>query len=242
MKKLLVISSIFLSLVGCSKEGDFKKAINNKISQRPKCLDLYIPDGFNSAYNANKDDLQKLQDKNKDAYVIPEEYDENAKSKNKGFMWDNSERNKQMLTQLNALADAGLLTKSAESLPAYGWDKKQTGYYMFQIYKLTDAGKATAANVKVDLTSKALFGDNGQRIFCYATPEVKNIENYTEGETSGYHVAEIKYSYEYTNVADWTNKSQIKEAFPEVAKALDDADKTRTIQLVKTNKGWSADL
>jgi hypothetical protein len=236
MKKLLVISSIFISLVGCSKEGDFKKAINNKISQTPKCLDLYILGGFNYAYNANKDDLQKLQDNNKDAYVIREEYDENGKSK------DNSERNKQELTQLNALADAGLLTKSAESLPAYGWDKKQTGYYVFQIYKLTDAGKATAANVKVDLTSKALYGDNGQRIFCYATPEVKNIENYTEGETSGYHVAEIKYSYEYTNVADWTNKSQIKEAFPEIAKALNDTDKTRTIQLVKTNKGWSADL
>lgn len=235
-KKLISLTAISICLVACSKEGDFKKAINNKISQTPKCLDLYISDGFNSAYNANKDDLQKLQDNNKDAYVVREEYDENGKSK------DNSERNKQELTQLNALADAGLLTKSAESLPAYGWNKKQTGYYMFQIYKLTDAGKATAANVKVDLTSKALFGDNGQRIFCYATPEVKNIENYTEGETSGYHVAEIKYSYEYTNVADWTNKSQIKEAFPEIAKALDNADKTRTIQLVKTSKGWSADL
>jgi hypothetical protein len=141
------------------------------------------------------------------------------------------------------LTGAGLLTKSTESLVTYSvWgEKKANGFYKYTIYTLTDAGKATAAKVETNSMS-AMFGDTGQRIFCYAHPVVEKIENYTEADNSGYHMAEVKYSYKYVDVADWINKAGVKEAFPVIAKTLDDTDKTSKTTLVKTNNGWSTDL
>lgn len=238
MKKILVsLTAVSICLVACGKEGDFKKAINEKKSKAPVCLNI-SSDYINGSYT-NDDDLKKLKAKTAGAYVISQHYDEVGKNSDYS-----PEQTKNKFVQLDSLTGAGLLTKSTESLVTYSvWgEKKANGFYKYTIYTLTDAGKATAAKVETNSMSSAMFGDTGQRIFCYATPEVEKIENYTEADDSGYHVAKVKYSYKYVDVADWINKPGVKEAFPEIAKTLDNQDKTAKINLFKTNNGWSTDF
>lgn len=239
MKKLPLISLLILGvgLSACGKEGDFKKAINAKISQRPECLSVNASIGY--SYGVNQDDYKKLDTKTKGAYVVSQKFDKTGKDTDYS-----PDLTKQTFAKLNALTDAGLLSKSTESLPTYDWNKKPDGgYYTYTIYTLTDAGKATAAKVEASGMSKALFGDSGQRVFCYASPEVDKIENYTEGEgMGGVHFADVKYSYKYINIADWATKPEIKEAFPEISKYLDNPDKTDKMEVAKTNNGWSTDL
>ncbi|HCY39070.1 MAG TPA: hypothetical protein DHV02_04335 [Neisseriales bacterium] len=238
MKKILVsLTAVSICLVACGKESDFKKAINEKKSKAPVCLSV-SSDSIDASYT-NDDDLKKLKAKTAGAYVISQDYDENGKNSDYS-----PEQTKNKFVQLDSLTGAGLLTKSTESLVKYsGWGGKKTnGFYKYTIYTLTDAGKATAAKVETNSMSSAMFGDTGQRIFCYATPEVEKIENFTEADDSGYHVAKVKYSYKYVDVADWINKAGVKEAFPVIAKTLDNPDKTAKINLFKTNNGWSTDF
>ena len=238
MKKILVsLTAVSICLVACGKEGDFKKAINDKISQTPVCLS--VSSGYIDSSFTNNDDLKKFKAKTAGAYVISQHYDEAGKDSDYS-----PEQTKNKFVQLDSLTDAGLLTKSTESLVTYSvWgEKKANGFYKYTIYTLTEAGKATAAKVETSAMSKTMFGDTGQRIFCYAHPVVEKIENYTEADDSGYHVAKVKYSYKYVDVADWINKAGVKEAFPVIAKTLDDTDKTAKINLFKTNNGWSTDF
>ena len=236
MKKILVsLTAVSICLVACGKEGDFKKAINEKISQTPVCLNVDKSPIYGSLLN--EDEFRKFKERTKDSFVIDQSYNQNGEDKSYS-----PEQNKDKFAQLDSLTEAGLLTKSTESLVNYYNKKPYDGFHKYTIYTLTDAGKATAAKVETSAMEKALSGDTGQRIFCYAHPMVEQIENYTEADDSGYHMAEVKYSYKYVDVADWINKAGVKEAFPEIAKTLDDTDKTSKTTLVKTNNGWSTDL
>lgn len=239
MKKFtLIITSVICtaSLVACGKESDFKKAINADISQSPKCLNIY-----NSTYgvdsNLTEVDSAKIKDKIKDSYVVVQNFDKNGK--NSPYREENEQK---QLAQFNSLTNAGLLAKSTEKLSTINWDNKPDGgYKIFTIYTLTDAGKNTAFKGKTNGIASA-FGYDGRNIFCYATPEVNKIENYTEGDMGGRQFAEVKYSYDYINVASWANKEDVRAAFPEIAKNLDNPDKTSKTALMKTNNGWSTDL
>lgn len=231
MKKMSVISLSLLSiaLVACGKESDFKKAINTQLStQSYQCLYIFNP-GINS-YSANDDDLAKLKEKTKNAYVVQtyEYRDGKTEAKN---------GNKKEVSRLDALVSAGLLTKSSESLPTNDYNKKPNGYDSYDVYNLTDAGKATGVQVKADGMSKVMFGDNGNRIFCYAHKEVNKIENFTEMDYMGRKMAEVKYSYQYVDIADWINKPGIQEAFPEIKEKLDGSKEDKML-LGKTNNGW----
>lgn len=240
MKKLTLILATVIgatSLVACGKESDFKKAINAKISQSPECLS--VPSGDTGGYmDLNESEVKALKDKTKGAYIVSQSFDKNSKE---DMLSDYAKKD---LAQFDALANAGLLTKSTEKLSTINWMDKQPngGYRLFTIYTLTDAGKNTAAKVEVSGMAKSLFGDNGNRVFCYATPEVVKIENYTEGSYGGMDVVRVKYSYKYTNVADWANNADVKAAFPDISRNLDNPDKTNDNDLIKTKNGWSTDL
>lgn len=238
MKKLTLLTLVVVgtSLVACGKESDFKKAINAKISQNPECLNIYNSSIY--TYGTNKDAAAKLEEATKGKFVVSQQFDNTGKNKSYSDKQD-----QEKLSKLNALASAGLLSKSTESLPTQDWNKKPDGgYYTYTIYTLTDAGKATAAKVETNGLAKSMFGDSGNRIFCYATPEVVKIENYTEGSYGGMDIVEVKYSYKYTNVADWANNADVKAAFPEISKNLENPDKTNKTELIKTKNGWSTDL
>ncbi len=235
MKKILIsLTAVSICLTACGKEGDFKKAINEKLSKRPVCLNDIHPDLI-SEYNFHKDDLAKFTDKIKGAYIISENYDKDGKFVNSLI----SGMHKDDAARLDVLASAGLFTKSTESLTKYtqsysnnGGDQSN-GYTTFTIYTLTDAGKSAVKE----------GGSSSYVSFCYATPEVDKIENYVEGDgIGGVHYADVKYSYTYTNIADWANKPEVKAAFPEIAKTLDGTQKTAKMSVAKTNNGWSTSL
>lgn len=238
MKKKLLISTLIgtaVAMTGCGKEGDFKKAINAKLSTSGyECLYVSRPSIY-SEYGQNTDEFKKLEDKTKDSYVVTERYRD-------GKLDRLSNIEKQAQQSLDTLANAGLLAKSTESLTTTDYNKKPNGYNTYYIYTLTDAGKATAAKIEPNGLSKSLFGDSGNRIFCFAHKEVDKIDNFTEGDSSGYHFAEVKYTYKYVDIADWISKPGIKEAFPEIDEKLNNPDKTSHVNLVKTNNGWGTDL
>ena len=240
MKKLSLITMLMLSvtLVACSKESDFKNAINAKISQQRECLNIRS-DVRSAAGDVNDADYKKFQDKTKDSFVIGQRFGKDGKVEDYA-----PEYTKNRFAQLDALVGVGLLSKTSESLPIYSlWDKKPDGrYYTFAVYTLTDAGKATQAQVKPSAMAVMLSGDSGKRVFCYAKLQVDNIDNYTEGNTNGYQIAEVKYTYKYVDIADWANNSEVKTTFPEISKELENPNKVSTITLVKTKNGWSTDL
>lgn len=232
MKKILVsLTAVSICLTACGKEGDFKKAINEKLSKEPVCLNTMMPDS-SFGFGFHKDEWAKFQDKTKGTSIVGQDYDKDGKLNDAM-----SDIHKEMFGRLDALASAGLLSKSTESLTkytqSYGNNGDQNdGYTKFTIYTLTDAGKSA---LKDGATGNYLS-------FCYATPEVDKIENYVEGDGMGVHYADVKYSYTYTNIAEWANKPDIKATFPEIAKTLDDPQKTANMEVAKTNNGWSTDL
>lgn len=237
---LISLSLLSISLVACGKESDFKKAINAKISQQPACLSLNSDD-VSYLSGVSDDERNRLKEKTKNAYVVEQGFDKDGKNS----AWDSTQKiQAEKLAKFDALVSAGLLVKSSESVPKYNYSKQPDGNYTLSIYTMTDAGNATKFVTKPNEVSKSLFGDSGQRIFCYAYPEVAKIENYTEGDAAlgGVHYAEVKYSYTYTNIADWATKPEIKEVFPEISKHLDNPDKTNKMDIIKTNNGWSTDL
>lgn len=238
---LISLSLLSISLVACGKESDFKKAINKKINNQPACLNINGATLSSASYYLNKAEKKRLEEKTNNSYVVTQEFDKTGKN----TMSDSrNEDIKDNLAKLDALTSTGLLSKSVESLEKYDFwgNKPEGGYYVFNIYNITDAGLATRENVQVDSMAKTWLGDNGNRIFCYAYPEVSSIENYTEGDTNGVHYAQVKYTYKYTRISDWAKNATVKAAFPLLNQQLGDTAYEKTIVLMKTNNGWSTDL
>lgn len=235
---LISLSLLSISLVACGKESDFKKAINAKISQQPACLSLNSDD-VSYLSGVSDDERNRLKEKTKNAYVVEQGFDKDGKNS----AWDSTQKiQAEKLAKFDALVSAGLLVKSSESVPKYNYSKQPDGNYTLSIYTMTDAGLATRENVQVDSMAKTWLGDNGNRIFCYAYPEVSSIENYTEGDTNGVHYAQVKYTYKYTRISDWAKNATVKAAFPLLNQQLGDTAYEKTIVLMKTNNGWSTDL
>ena len=236
MKKLtlLIFGITSLSLVACSKEGDFKKAINANLSQDPACLNIKDDGGRGDGFYLDKKLLQAFRDKTKGLIVNSQRFDKNGKKLETDTVLESDEI-------LGTLVTIGLLAKSTESLPTIDfWSKKPDGgYYLYTIYTLTEAGKKTETTVKTSGMMAAIAGDTGHRIFCYAKREVNSIDNYTEGNSEGFKVVAVEYTYKFTDVADWVYKPAFKAMFPKVVDSLN-TKYTDKVTLVKKNNGWEA--
>lgn len=240
MKKLSIISLSILgiSLAACgSKESDFKTAINAQLTQHPECLSLPLLNPLD-IYRADKDEkIKKILDKTSKDFVTIQIYNKDGKQ----AAWSVDENKQRISSRFDSLVSVGLLSKSTERV-----DVPREGYTIFTIYTLTDAGKATASPTQFSNMDygmqKALFGNDRYSLFCYARPELEKVESYTEqnGTMDDGHYARVKYSYKYV-VAEWANKPEFRAVFPEIAKHLDNSDKTDEISLVKTDKGWFSD-
>lgn len=215
----LILSSA-LVLTACSKEGAFKSAINKELDGKYQCLgsvDSNIS-GFSSVRVSDMDTLRQ------NMAVI-------AQTKSDGQLEPLSAKEKKDLMALDALVKVGLLKKTQETQQAVNWNNQpiDNKFYVMDLYNLTDAGKET-------VKGKNFLGS--PRSFCYTHPQVDKILNYIEQDSGGRKLAEVKYSYKYTDVASWAKKDAVKAAFPEIEETLNETDNTDETVLVKGSKGW----
>ena len=232
MKKNLLITLIGAAtlLSACGKESEFKSAINKSIE-----TDYYYLNLSSSGFVPGMDDEELAQYKRENLLVLVDVEKNGKIDQSSSYDTDNSNK-------ANALVKAGLLAKTTKTEQAIGsWDKKpiKGTVFLINLYNLTDAGKQTVKEKHYS----GLFGSGDrQYTFCYAHPQVDSILNFTEQELGGQKVVQVKYSYKFVDVADWVNKTEIKAAFPEIDKSLNNPDKTTTTGLIKTNNGWQTNL
>lgn len=232
MKKSLLITLIGATtlLSACGKESEFKSAINKNIETDYNCLNL-----ISSTYVPLMNNKELKQYKKENSFVLID-------VEKNGKIDQSSSYNTDNYNKTNALVKAGLLTKTTRTEQAISsWDKKPIKGTMFiiNLYNLTDAGKQT---IKEKYFSGLFRSGDKQHTFCYAHPQVDRILNFKEQELGEQKIVQVKYSYKYVDVADWVNKAEIKAAFPEIDKSLNNPDKTNTTRLIKTNNGWQTNL
>jgi hypothetical protein len=75
--------------------------------------------------------------------------------------------------------------------------------------------------------------------FCYGQKSVGSIVNWTEPETGASSQAEVTYTYQIVNLANWAGRSDLQQAFPDVKAMLNGASRTnQTVGVELMNKGW----
>lgn len=132
------------------------------------------------------------------------------------------------VTQLNALAAAGLVAKKSRQQ----WSAPQGPTHIrvhetVTDYELTDAGKAA-------WTANPGGGGN----FCYGSPHVTSIDHASaEQGTQRYGVS---YYYSTGNLPAWTGNAKVKAAFPNVAADASGQPQAGLATLTQTANGWQA--
>lgn len=129
--------------------------------------------------------------------------------------------------RLDALADAGLLTKKSQKV----WSSPQGPTHIrvhetATTYDLTDQGKA------------AWTQQNGGGNFCYATPHVTSVDHESpEPNDQRYGVS---YHYDIGSLPSWTDDAKVKAAFPKIAADAATKSLTGLATLTQTANGWTA--
>jgi hypothetical protein len=74
--------------------------------------------------------------------------------------------------------------------------------------------------------------------FCYGRKAVDKIVNWTKPE-AGSPQAEVTYTYKIQNLADWAQRADVQQAFPDIRTMLNGASNTNQVIGVElTNAGW----
>jgi hypothetical protein len=74
---------------------------------------------------------------------------------------------------------------------------------------------------------------------CYGQKQVDSIVKWTEPETGASSQAEVTYTYQIVNLANWAGRSDLQQAFPDVKAMLNGASRTnQTVGVELMNKGW----
>jgi hypothetical protein len=115
---------------------------------------------------------------------------------------------KQDRKQMDALADAGLLTRTNDST------------LHVERYSLTAAGQRYAPR------------------FCYGSREVTSIVSFTPpGPRNGFTETTVTYHYTMRYVSAWAKSAALKAAFPDLAKSLGTSP-TGQATLATAGAGW----
>ena len=140
------------------------------------------------------------------------------------------------LAQLDALAAAGLLTRTDTGVP----DQDHPA----AVFTLTQPGAAARADG--DREQAAITGTPAHTgsatipgPICFARRKVASIDNFSLGEL-GVKFAEVQYSYTLADKPAWANTKALQEAYPQTTS--DPAGPVKDhITLQLTANGWSAD-
>ncbi len=116
-------------------------------------------------------------------------------------------------TQLNAMADQGLLTRTS-----------------------TNDGKETLLQFTLTDTGRQVPGDGR---FCYGKREVTSVDNFSApSEFRGVQMTHVGYHYTIKDTATWANTPAVKTAFPSVARAMSEQPVDEAT-LVLEKEGWT---
>lgn len=136
---------------------------------------------------------------------FPAQADTNNENQTKGF---------------DALTDAGLLMRTPEEKKRFLVGSKQVNDY-----DLSPKGRSMWT---------ADPAEPGYGNFCFGSPKVTAVNNYTALDSSG-DAYTVSYQYD-ADLPDWAKTDEMKTAFPSVDRVS--APRTGTANLAKSSNGW----
>ena len=223
----LLICSAALALYSCSsKENQFSSAINTNLEKHPDCTVVFYPD-FRP--NGISQDMYEKYLKNSTAVIVQE--------RKNGQILDLNGDSKNRYQKLESLTKLGIFTKKTAQEPVIDiWSKKPINntFYIISQYNVTDSGKKY-----ISITDGPAISDVK---LCYGHRQVSQIVNYTEQNSMGQNIAQVKYNFKFVDEPSWINNTDILTAFPEIDNAINKSDKSSISVLIKTNNGWQAHL
>jgi hypothetical protein len=138
--------------------------------------------------------------------------------------------NEQRTQDLDALADAGVLSVSNGTKPAPARAGSRTSTVPTKIYSLTDAGK------------KALLRPDGPA-FCIGHYKVDDVTRFSEPSNAlGHTISEVAFTVSPVDLPDWAKNDKVAKAFNLDRALASHAKANRT--MVLASDGWidSADF
>lgn len=215
----LSVSVCALLLAGCtdSKEaskGNFKTAINGWIEKHPPCIS--VPRGQVSPAEKSNAAFPRYVD----ASPLTAKFAQESRAR--------------VEAPLAALVDAGLLTVKDDSIQIkaglFGDGLKEIPVHA---YELSDDGKKAVATEGEQTAFNAAAPK-----FCYGTPTVDEILQYTEpAEAMGMKLSQVTYRYHLNDVPTWAGNSKLKAAYPDLERNTV-ASLEGKAAVILTNEGW----
>ena len=199
MRKMLTIAMALVGLGGCDdpkspSNQHFAKALNDHFARNPACIDLIM--------------FGDVHPDSGNSSAFPAYF--NSKPV---FGMINPE-----LKQADALVSAGLLVEQDTIVQQKLMFGSGTQSIQVKSYDLSGTGRALLAKSKA---SNHLYMDNNTSNFCYGTPEVVKVDQYTEpASMMGFTVSHVIYTYHLTNVLSWARDPAVGAAFPAVQQSL----------------------
>ena len=150
------------------------------------------------------------------------------------FRVDNSRQDKQ-LNFYNGLASLGLLEAVTYQKDVRTFSGQVTGKSDWVGFKISDEGKIYQRPAELDNG----FFSTGAPQFCYGTPKVVAITNFTEpAEIMGVQASSVQYIYKLVDVAPWAKDPILSSKFKNIAERLSNPAIEEDDDLVLTNNGW----
>lgn len=140
------------------------------------------------------------------AMKFPAQADTNNEEQTKGY---------------DALTDAGLLVRTPHEKKRFLVGSKQVNDY--------DLSSQGRTNWTAD-PSEPGYGN-----FCFGSPKVTSVDNYSETDSSG-NAYSVNYQYA-VDLPDWAKSAEMKTAFPTAARMSGPSAATAT--LTKSDSGWA---
>ena len=126
---------------------------------------------------------------------------------------------------LDALTDAGMLTRTAEQKKVFIFGSKQVNDY-----DLSAKGRSEW----IPDQQQPGFGN-----FCFGHRDVTSIDNFTtSGDAQGATIANVDYHFKVTGSPAWAQSTEMRTAFPNLAADLAGSQVDKTTLVLTSSDGW----
>ncbi|TCK71529.1 hypothetical protein [Acidipila rosea] len=126
---------------------------------------------------------------------------------------------------LDALTDAGLLTRTSEQKKVFIFGSKQ-----INSYDLSDRGRSAWTPDQQQ---------PGSGNFCFGHRDVTTVDNFTtSGDQQGATIANVDYHFTISDIASWARSTEMKTAFPTIQADIAGAQIDKATLVLTGNDGW----